>query len=362
MSLREADDAAASDDALVAAAALGDERAFEDLYLRYRADVKVFCSRWLPDRHTAEDVTQETFLKAFRHIGDFERGRPMWPWLATIAKRLCIDELRDTNRRDALGRHLVHAADRGYDATSHEALARVERRRLNHVMSAALADLRPRDRKIFMLQSIKGWTHEEIAERQGMSVHAVRNVAWRARRRLRRSLRSERSWGWILVFRVPRVRRGSGGRWRRWRFRSWMDGRIEGAAVERAAAVVLGLATAGATFFGGAAPPARAHDAVAFGSLRTVPIREARVAASEGPLRWERRHNSRSGGPRPQRVGASVSFAGKRKGAAAPSGVTARVELQSTDGGRLVWYESDTTCGPPGGALLPDGSPITAVC
>src|SRR5439155_14194197 len=166
---------------------------------------------------------------------------------ATIAKRLCIDELRDTNRRDALGRHLVHAADHGYDATSHEALARVERRRLNHVMSAALADLRPRDRKIFMLQSIKGWTHEEIAERQGMSVHAVRNVAWRARRRLRRSLRSERSWGWLLVFRVRRVRRGSGGRWRRWRFRSCMDGRVEGAAVERAAAVVLGLATAGAT-------------------------------------------------------------------------------------------------------------------
>ena len=364
MPLVGTDDAAASDDALIAAAQLGDERAFESLYRRYRADIKALCSRSLRDPHTTEDVTQETFLRAFRHIGEFERGRPVWPWLATIAKRLCIDELRGTTRHAALGRYVLDTADVVHDATSEEALALVERQRLNRVISGALAALRPRDRKVFVLQTIEGWSHERIAEQHGMSVHAVRNLAWRARRALRRSLGNERirNWGWIFALRSRPGRRERAAPWRKWRLRSGVDVQLESTAVEWAAAIVLGLAAASATFFGGSAPSGRPSDAVVFRTVQAVPIPDSPTPSTNtSRLPNRKSHSDRSAAP-PSIVAASVFIAGNDDGAAAPSGAKARVDVRAPDGRTLVWYENEASCGARASSVLPKAGPVTAVC
>lgn len=362
MSLVEADDLA-SDDALVAAAKRGDTSAFAHLYRRYRADIRMLCSRSVSDPHLTEDITQETFLRAFRHIGEFERGRPLWPWLATIAKRLCIDELRGTSRRDALGRSVAHATEGRYDATSEEALARVERQRLNRVISRAVAALRPRDRKVFVLQSIEGWTHEQIAEQHGMSVHAVRNLAWRAKRSLRRSLGSERAqnWGLVLAFRTASAR-GRARMSKRWRVRTWMDGHLDGAVLERAATVVLSLAAASATVFGGGAIHGGTSDPTGSGFIRAVPIRHEGSAPIASSPNSDRHDGAGGRGSPPSIVGASVSFAGAREGAAAPSGAKGHIEVRDQNGRTLAWYDHDMNCGGQGSTLIPRSSPINVVC
>jgi RNA polymerase sigma factor (sigma-70 family) len=363
MALVETDGVAASDDALIAAAKAGDPAAFEYLYRRYRSEVRTYCFRSLSDPHIAEDITQETFLKAFGHIGEFEPGRRLWPWLMTIAKRLCIDELRGINRRDALGRRAPHGAD-PHDATSQEAMARVETQRLNRVIAGAVAALRPRDRKV-VLQSIEGWTHQEIAQHHGMSVHAVRNLAWRARRSLRRSLASERDQAWsvLLGFRgAVWTRRGTSGSWRRGQPRPWMDVRVAHPILEQAAAVVLGLAAAGAAMFAGGTFGGGEPRTTDFGSVRAMSGHQTVAVASNHSASSGRDDGSARHAPSPMMVGASVSFAGRHDGAAAPYGARGRIEVRDQNGRTIAWYEHDLHCGARGDRLLPHTGPINVIC
>ena len=364
MSLVGRDDAPLPDDELVAAAQLGDERAFAILYQRYRTDIRALCSRSFLDPHTTEDVTQETFLRAFRHISEFERGRPVWPWLATIAKRLCIDELRGITRRAALGRTVEQSENVVHDVTSEEAIARVERQRVNRLITRALAALRPRDRKVFVLQTIEGWSHERIAEHNGMSVHAVRNLAWRARRALRRSLGSERisNWAWIVPLRARPHRREAGSAWRRWWVRSTTNVELEGAVGEWAAALVLGIAAASAAFIGGPESPETSSYAGSVSVARPAPFRDGPVAPTPSSKHGRTSSSTEPSSSSPRIVAASMSIARPAEGAAAPPGAQARVELRSPGGHTLIWYEHQAQCGGQAGAVLPDDGPVRVVC
>jgi RNA polymerase sigma-70 factor (ECF subfamily) len=78
----------------------GDAAAFDELVLRFRRPVYRFCWRLLrsPD---AEDLAQDTFVRAFVHFERFDPERPVLPWLIAIARRLCLDLLR---RRKVMAR------------------------------------------------------------------------------------------------------------------------------------------------------------------------------------------------------------------------------------------------------------------
>jgi RNA polymerase sigma factor (sigma-70 family) len=362
VSLVESDRVVAPDDALVAAAQLGDNAAFEGLYRRYRSGITALCSRSLSDVHAIEDVTQETFLRAFRHIGEFDRDRPVWPWLSTIAKRLCIDELRGTTRRAVLGRSVHGSRDEVYDSTSEEALASVDRQRLGSVITGAVAALRPRDRSVFVLQTLHGRSHEEIARQHGMSVHAVRNLAWRARNALKRSLKSERLWGWgWLVPAGMRSRpRRSDRLSRTWRLRAWMNAHLESVAVDRAATIVLGLAAAGATLLGPGATPGRSVLGVTAGPL---PMQKTHATVASGATpSAQMSEGARPIASRSAIVGTSISIADHHGGAAAPPAATAYIEVRSPDGRPLVWHEHDVHCGDQGARVLPRSGPVVVVC
>lgn len=71
----------------------GDVEAFSKLVLKYQRPVYNLCLRHLPGPD-AEDMAQETFVRAFVHIRRFDPEKPLLPWLFTIARRLCIDRLR----------------------------------------------------------------------------------------------------------------------------------------------------------------------------------------------------------------------------------------------------------------------------
>jgi len=72
----------------------GDRRAFEILLSRYERSIYSFIYNFFQDRALCEDLTQETFLRAYRFIGSFRPKEKFTTWLYSIAKNLCIDELR----------------------------------------------------------------------------------------------------------------------------------------------------------------------------------------------------------------------------------------------------------------------------
>src|SRR6478736_5322332 len=87
------------DAAVIAAATAGDEAAFSTLVGRHRRELHVHCYRMLASFEEAEDVVQETFLRAWRGREGFDGGTMFRAWLYRIATNVCLDLLRVRSRR-----------------------------------------------------------------------------------------------------------------------------------------------------------------------------------------------------------------------------------------------------------------------
>src|SRR5690349_2310539 len=92
--MRETDEAAR-----ITAARAGDQQAFSELTERYRRELQVHCYRILGSLHDAEDMVQETLLRAWRRLSTFEGRASFRAWLYTIATNACLDALDRRPRR-----------------------------------------------------------------------------------------------------------------------------------------------------------------------------------------------------------------------------------------------------------------------
>ena len=97
---------------LLPALRAGDEQAFQRLTDRYRRELLVHCYRMLGSFHDAEDVLQETLLRAWRGLESFEGRSALRPWLYRIATNACLDAIASRRRR-ALPNGTNPAADEG---------------------------------------------------------------------------------------------------------------------------------------------------------------------------------------------------------------------------------------------------------
>lgn len=173
---------ASQDQQLVARAGAGDQGAFRELYRAYIRPVYWMAHGILASASDAEDVTQETFVVAWRRMPQLElSGQSALPWLATICRFQSANRLRRRMRDRANTTDLV-------DATL-PATIDVE----DQVITAALADriaaelgtLSETDREIFRLCAVEGYAYQAAAEQLGVSHAAVRNRLSRVRTRLR---------------------------------------------------------------------------------------------------------------------------------------------------------------------------------
>jgi RNA polymerase sigma-70 factor (ECF subfamily) len=155
-----------------------DER-YRRLFDRYHTDVYAYCRR-RTDAQTAADCLAETFLVAWRRLGDVPDGDAALGWLYGVARRVLANEFRHTRRsRRLLTRIEDH--DPPPEATPEMAVVRRERDRL---MLAALAALRPVDQEVLRLAWWEELSHAEIAGILGCSVNAVAHRVHRAARRV----------------------------------------------------------------------------------------------------------------------------------------------------------------------------------
>jgi RNA polymerase sigma-70 factor (ECF subfamily) len=193
---------AATDVELVRGALAGAEPAFREIVQRYQRPVYGLIARMVGDPGRAEELAQDTFVRAFRALHTYDTERKFTSWLMTIAHHVAIDELRksrvDTEPLefggpgdDSAGRYRSREiADRS--AASPAAIA--EKVELAQALRTAIAGLRPEYREIVTLRYEQDLDYAEIADITGQPMGTVKSSLFRARKELAASLESL-GWG-----------------------------------------------------------------------------------------------------------------------------------------------------------------------
>jgi RNA polymerase sigma-70 factor, ECF subfamily len=177
---------------LVAAAKAGDISAFETLVGRYERKIFRLAQNITQNREDAEDVMQESFLKSYQHLGEFQGNSRFYTWLVRIAVNQALMKLRKRRPNQV---SLDEEIDTGEDTMPREVEdwgpspeARYEQSELGQILSSTIAELDPPFRIVFQLRDIEELSTEETAEALGLSIPAVKSRLLRARLKLRQKL------------------------------------------------------------------------------------------------------------------------------------------------------------------------------
>lgn len=180
---------AVNDDAeLLARIRNGAQDDFAELVSRHQSHVFAILHRYERDPQKLEDLAQETFLKAWRSLAQFDGRAPFQHWLARIAVHAALDHLRREKRQ----RHEIALPELGEDALewlrSDDDSRELEARQAAELLALAMRELSPAEQLVITMQELEGRTIKEICERTGSSSIAVRVRGVRARAKLRRAL------------------------------------------------------------------------------------------------------------------------------------------------------------------------------
>ena len=178
------------DEALAARAAAGDRAAFDALVARYGARVHGLALRTLGRPADAEDLAQEVFLKAYRHLHRYDPERPFAPWLYRLAANLALSRARSLLARRRRERSLA-ALGEGPIAPLEAAEQALRRRELGARPDAATLALPPRYRVAFNMKYVLGMEASDVAAHFGVGLATAKTWLYRARECLRRRLGDE---------------------------------------------------------------------------------------------------------------------------------------------------------------------------
>ena len=186
--------APAEEEALVIAAKNGNEQAFEILVERHRRKILAVALRFARVREDAEDITQQSFQKAFVYLQKFEGKSSFSTWLIRIAVNEALMLLRRGRGRREIsideGRfELKEAARLEIPDSDPDPEASYLQREEAGILSAAIDTLTPGLRKAIELRDLGEFSTEETARRMGLSVAAVKSRLLHGRRKLREALR-----------------------------------------------------------------------------------------------------------------------------------------------------------------------------
>ncbi len=192
----------AAESARLVAARRGDQEEFSGLIEPYRRELQVHCYRILGSLHEAEDLVQETLLRAWRRLDTYQGRASFRAWLYRIATNACLDALDRRQARRALPDSGLPASDphrpiappnaeplwleplpdEWLAASSANPEARYTRTEsVSLAFMAALQALPPRQRAILILRDVLDWPAREVADLLGLTLSAVNSALHRAR-------------------------------------------------------------------------------------------------------------------------------------------------------------------------------------
>jgi len=168
---------------------------FDDAVKRHERELHIHCYRMTGSFETAQDLVQETFLRAWRSRDTFDGGPGLRAWLYRIATNVCLDDLRRNARHPGASNEVTWLQpypDRLLDevappADEPDAVA-IARETIELAYLVAVQLLPPRQRAVLLLRDVLGWSAQETADAMELSVAAANSALQRARDTLREKL------------------------------------------------------------------------------------------------------------------------------------------------------------------------------
>ena len=176
-----------NDAALIQRVLEGDDTAFSALVEKYQRSVHALAWRKIGDFHIAEDITQDTFLKAYQRLSTLKEPQRFASWLYVIAANHCSTWLRKKrlwteSLENTSSGQVEKATYSGYVIAENERITAESQR---EVVKELLAKLQESERTVITLYYLGEMSYEEISEFLGVSVAAIKNRLYRARNRLK---------------------------------------------------------------------------------------------------------------------------------------------------------------------------------
>jgi RNA polymerase sigma-70 factor, ECF subfamily len=165
------------------------DRDFADLYRAHLRDVYSYAYYRIGNHHDAEDITEQTFLQAYRHFERAQResnGRPLRPWLIRIAHNLAANYYRDRSRRP-----LTQLEDAAILSAPQDTEAMVEEREEVKEVLEGVSNLPDDRREALIMRFALGMDNREIARALGRSEGATKVLIHRAIKQLEQGLSNE---------------------------------------------------------------------------------------------------------------------------------------------------------------------------
>ncbi|MFD1628308.1 RNA polymerase sigma factor [Pseudopedobacter beijingensis] len=163
----------------------GDQQAFEHVYKNYGAQVYRLAFRFLKDKAQSEEIVQETFIKLWLNREKLDINGNLWLYLYVIAKRLSLNELRKISQSEELSAQLLLNITDAHNGTEEEVLAAD----MEKFTESVLNKLPNQQQTIFRLSRVEGLTHQQIAEKLGISPNTVKNHMVEALKNIKNQLK-----------------------------------------------------------------------------------------------------------------------------------------------------------------------------
>ena len=188
---------AATDAELVRGALDGSEAAFREIVQRYQRPVFGVIVRVVRDQGRAEELAQDTFVKAFRALHTYDPARKFAAWLLTIAHHVAIDEVRKHTLDTVSLEMLTEEGSRTFEIPDVKAptpAALAERGELAGALRTAISRLRPEYRELVSLRYEQELDYGDMAEITGLPMGTIKSYLHRARKELEEQMQGL-GWG-----------------------------------------------------------------------------------------------------------------------------------------------------------------------
>ncbi len=164
----------------------GDTEAYGEIVERYQGSVFNVCLRMLGDRYEAEDLAQDSFIRAYQRLESYDVERPFGPWIRTVATNLCLNHL---NRRRGIQLPLDDERDQPVSGQPGPE-RRLEMQELAQRMRRAIGEMPPHYRAVIELRHYQELSYAEISKALDLPLSDVKSHLYRARRKLATLLQS----------------------------------------------------------------------------------------------------------------------------------------------------------------------------
>jgi len=173
---------------LILEAKNGDSRAYESLVRKYQKNIYLLCHRMTGAHQSAEDLSQDTFIKAFFSLHTFKDGMNFFTWIRKIAVNSSLNYLRVRKREKPLGDNDTNITSNTYSAAQESPHERLQKNRVEQKFQETLQTLPTDQKTIFILKVYENLSYKEISNLLNIPLGTVMSRLNRARKKLQSAL------------------------------------------------------------------------------------------------------------------------------------------------------------------------------